>query len=160
MLQTRWKGHENIQRYSEEGRFYRLSTQRFIPTGDEVPRVLIHLPSCVFRRHASRLRASSITMTPMSDSLCAPLLKCSTTGDCSVLRWVMWYRWLLTHMWSGWPLSPTYWRPRLLHMIKYITEDLQEAWNFTASACPAVWLENSYVAINIGEVLHLDAPHG
>ena len=90
MSQTRWKGRENIQIYSEdpEGRFHRLSTLRFIPTGDEVLRVLIHLPSLVFRRHASWLRASSITMTAMSHSLCTPLLRTARSGpNCTSNLW-------------------------------------------------------------------------
>ena len=65
MSQTRCKGHENVQRYSEdpEGTFYRLSTLKFIPAGEEVTGVQIHLPSRIFRRHALWLRASSVTMT-------------------------------------------------------------------------------------------------
>ena len=73
----------------QKGRFYRLSTWRFIPEGDEVSRVLIHLPSFTFRTHGSRLVDSSITMTIMSDSECAQVLKCSATGDTSVLQCVM-----------------------------------------------------------------------
>lgn len=72
-----------------EQRFHRLSTLRFIPEGDEVSRVLIHLPSLTFRRHGSRLGDRSITMTIMSVTECPPLLKCSATGDTSVLRCVM-----------------------------------------------------------------------
>ena len=86
------RGAKRIPGCSEMRRYHRLSTLRFIPEGDEVPRVLIHLLSRILRKHASRLRASSITMTAMSDSLCAPLLKCSATGDSSVLRCVMSYR--------------------------------------------------------------------
>ena len=36
-------------------RFHRLSTRRFIPEGDKVARVLIHLLSFTFRRHGSQL---------------------------------------------------------------------------------------------------------
>ena len=145
----------------KEGRIYRLSTLRFIPKGDKVSKVLIHLLSRIFHRHASQSQASLITMTVMSDSLCASLLKCSATGDSSVLRCVISYRWPLTLIWSGWLVSPTYWRPHLLHIIKYITlEDLQEALNFTLNTFPVVWLENSPVAISIEQVLHLGAPQG
>ena len=135
MSRVRWKGHgqkkgektgkkkrkKGDQRYVEsegKGRFYRLSTRRFIPEGNDVSRVLIHLPSLIFHRHGSRLGGRSITMIATSDSECAPLLKCSSTGDTSVLRCTMWNRWPLTLAWSGWPVSPTYWRPHLLHEIK------------------------------------------
>ena len=69
--------------------FLRLSTRRFIPEGNEVSRVLIHLPSFIFRRHGSQLGDNLITMTDMSDSKCAPLLKRLATGDTSVLRCAM-----------------------------------------------------------------------
>ena len=70
-------------------RFHRLSTLRFIPEGDEVSMVLIHLPSLTFHRHGSRLGDRSNTMTVMFVTKCPPLLKCSATGDTSVLRCVM-----------------------------------------------------------------------
>ena len=70
-------------------RFYRLSTRRFIPEGNEVSKVLIDLPSFTFHRYGSRLVDSSITMIIMSDSECAPVLKCLTTGDSRVLQYVM-----------------------------------------------------------------------
>ena len=152
------EGHEDIPKH-EGGRIYKLSTLRFITKGDEVPKVLIHLLSCIFCRHASRLRENSITMAVMSDSTCAPLLKRSATGDSSVLQCAISYQWPLTLICSGWPVSPTYWRPHLLHIIKYIMlEDLQEALNFTSNTFPVVWLANSSVAISIGHVLHLGAP--
>ena len=112
------EGHKDIPRH-DGGRIYRLSTLRFIPRGDKVPKVLIHLLSRTLRSHASWLRASSITMTDMSDSACVLLLKCATTGDSSVLRCVISYRWPFTLIWSGWLVSPTYRRPHLLHVIKY-----------------------------------------
>ena len=65
---------------------YWLSTLKFIPEGDQVSRVLIHLPFITFGRHGSRLVDSSITMTVMSDSQCAPLFKCLVTEDMSVLQ--------------------------------------------------------------------------
>ena len=80
------------QRVSRKGQVYRPSTLRFIPKGNEVPRVLIHQLSLIFCRHASRLRANSMAMTAMSASSCVRLLKCSATGDSSVFRCVMSYR--------------------------------------------------------------------
>ena len=88
---ARWKDmkkEREAQRCAEDkqkGRFYRLSTRRFIPEGNKVSKVLIHLPSFTFRRHGSQLVDSSIIMTVMSNSECALLLKCSATGDTSVL---------------------------------------------------------------------------
>ena len=73
----------------EEVKFHRLSTRTLILEGNEVSRVLIHLPSFTIRRHGLRLVDSSITMTVMSDTECAPLLKCSVTGDTSVLQCAM-----------------------------------------------------------------------
>ena len=52
--------------------------------------------------------------------LCLPLLKCSATGNSSALRCAKSYQWTLLLM-RGWPTLPTYWRPHLLHIIKYIT---------------------------------------
>ena len=60
-LATRWKDmkkEKEAQSYTEDiwnGRFYRLSTRRFIPEGDNVSRVFINLPSFTFCRHGSRL---------------------------------------------------------------------------------------------------------
>ena len=78
------EGHEDIMK-NEGGRIYKQWSLRFIPKGDEVPKVLINLLSRIFRRHVLLLRASSITLTVMSDSMCASLLKCSPTGDSAVL---------------------------------------------------------------------------
>ena len=60
------EGHEGIPRH-EGRRIYRLSTLRFIPKGDEVPKVLIHLLSHIFRRHASIVNPS--LSRPVSDPL-------------------------------------------------------------------------------------------
>ena len=65
----------------EKIRFHRLSTGRFIPEGNEVSRVLIHLPSFTLRGHGSRLVDSSITMTVIFDSECALPLQ-SFDCDC------------------------------------------------------------------------------
>ena len=70
-------------------RFHRLSTQRIIPEGNKVSRVLIHLSSFTFRRHGSRLGDNLITMTVMSATESAPLLKCSATGETTVLQCMM-----------------------------------------------------------------------
>ena len=70
-------------------------------SGDEVSRVLIYLPSFTFRRHEPRLGDSSITMTVMSATECVPLLKCSVTGETSVLQCVMSDRLPLILAWSG-----------------------------------------------------------
>ena len=148
-------------RVSGREQIYRPSTLRFILEGDKVSRVLIHLLSLIFHKHASRLRASSTARTAMSDSLCVLLLKCSATSVSSVLRCAVSFWWPLILIWRNWPVSPTYWRPQLLHVIKYITlEDLQEAKNFTLNTFPVVWLENSSVIIRMGQGLHLDTPHG
>ena len=83
-------------------RFHRLSTWRYIPEGNEVFRVLIHLPYFTFRRHGSRLGDCSVTMTVMFNAEFALLLKCSATGDTSVLRCMVSDRWPLILAWSGW----------------------------------------------------------
>ena len=77
-----------------EAKAHKRSVQRFIPEGDKVSRVLIHLPSFTFRRHGSWLGDSSVTMIVMSNTQCAPLLKCSATKDTSVLQCMMSDRWL------------------------------------------------------------------
>ena len=46
------------------------------------------------------------------------LLKCSITGETSILRCMMSDRWPRFLAWSGWLVSPTYWRPHLLHVIR------------------------------------------
>ena len=113
-----WKGHETQScTEDEEVRFHRLSIRRFILEGNKVSRILIHLPSFTFRRHGSWLVDSSITMTVMSYTEFARLLKCFTTGDTSVLRCTISDRWPLILAWSGWLVSPTSWRPHLLHVI-------------------------------------------
>ena len=62
------------------GRFHRLSSLRFIPRRNNVPRVLIHRLSLILRRQGTWLRAHSITMMDMSARVCGPLLKCNNTG--------------------------------------------------------------------------------
>ena len=102
-------GRTKHPRVSGREQVYGPLTLRFIRKGNEVPRVLIHLFSLTFRRHTSQLWVNSVAMTAMSDSSCVPQLKCSATGDSSVLRSAMSYRWPLILIWSGWPISPTYW---------------------------------------------------
>ena len=164
MAMSQLDGAETVIKKPEgEGRqrFHRLSTRKFIPEGDEVSRVLILLPSFTFRRHGSQLGDSSITMTVMSATECAPLFKCSAAGETSVLRCVMSDRWPLILAWSGWLVSPMYWRPHLLHVIRYtLLEELQVERNFTLNNCPVVWLENPSVTFNVGQVLHLGALDG
>ena len=74
------------------------------------PRILL--------RHGSWLYSWSITATTMSACECPSPVKCTTTGDSSVLRWAMLKRWPLTLRCSGWPVSPTYCWPQLLQVIK------------------------------------------
>ena len=106
MLRVRWTGHgqkKGVERGEKEnkgkkgkkdqrcmeskgkGKFHGLWTWMFIAEGNDVSRVLIHLPSLIFRRHGSWLGGRSITMISMSCSECALLLNCSATGDASVL---------------------------------------------------------------------------
>ena len=61
-------------------------TLRFISKGYKVPQ--IHVLSRILLRHGSRLCIWSITMTAIRLRVCLLLLKCSTTGDCSVLLWL------------------------------------------------------------------------
>ena len=103
---------------SEGKHIQRLSTLRFIPCKNVVPRSLIHLLSLIFCRVGSSLCNWSITITAMSPTECAALLKCTATGDSSVLRCTMSDRWPFILQWRGWPVSPTYWWPHLLHSIR------------------------------------------
>ena len=141
---SRWKGGGGMKhpRVSWREQVYKPSTLRFIPKTNEVPRVLIHLLSLIFHRHASRLRANSMAMTAMSDSLCIPLLMCSTTGDLQSSN----VRCHISDYWCSYGeagLSHLHWRPHLLHVIKNISlEGLQEVRNFTLNTFPVVRLEN------------------
>ena len=81
-----------------EGRLHRLSTLQFIPSGADVPRVLIHLPSLILRRQGSWVQSWSIIMTPKLAQLCSPLVKCSATGESSVLWCAMLKQWLFIWM--------------------------------------------------------------
>ena len=57
------KKEKATQRYKEDEEkvsFYRLSTWRFIPKGNQVSRVLIHLPPYTFHRHGSWLADAHI----------------------------------------------------------------------------------------------------
>ena len=53
-------GAQEHPRVSRRGQVYRPLTLRFISRGNKVPRVLIHLLSLIFRRHASWLQKNSI----------------------------------------------------------------------------------------------------
>lgn len=57
-----------VSRWSSSG-FHRKSTLRFIPKGYEVPQVLIHLLSRIWRRHGSWLLIWSIATAVMSSSV-------------------------------------------------------------------------------------------
>ena len=109
--------------------------------GDKVPRVLIHLLSQILQRQGSWLLIWSMTITAMSACEFASLLKCAARRDSSVLWCVMWNQWQWILPWRGCPVSPTYCWPHLLHIIRYI-----------------LWLENSSVAIIVGQVL-TEQPH-
>ena len=104
------QGLEDIPRH-EQGRMYRLLTLRFLPKRDQVPKVLIHLFSHIFHRHASLLQASSITMAVRSDFTC-PALIYFATGNSSVLRYAIFYRWPVTLIWSGLPGVMVKWEPQ------------------------------------------------
>ena len=113
-------GHCEVQGVHKwlSSRFHSESTLRFIPEGCEVPRVLIHLLSRILRRHWSRLYSWSIIATIMSVCECPSPLKCTATGDSSVLLCTILKRWPLTLRCSGWPVLPTYCWPHLLQVIK------------------------------------------
>ena len=115
--QPQWRRGHEVPEVLTGGRFLRLSSLRFIPRGNKVSRVLIHLLSLTLHRQGSWLRVCSITMTDMSARLCSQLLKCAYMGDSSVLQCVMSNRWPFTLRWNGWPVSPRYCWPHLLHVI-------------------------------------------
>ena len=52
------KEHPKVLRREQ---IYRPWTLRFIPEGDEVPRILIHLLSRIFHRQASRLQTNKVS---------------------------------------------------------------------------------------------------
>ena len=72
-------GAHKVSEVLMEGRFHRLLSLRFIPRGNDDPRVQIHLLSLFQRRQGSWLLARSITMTNMSAKVCGLLLKCFDT---------------------------------------------------------------------------------
>ena len=140
-----------VQEYTEVHRWYRSrlhreSTLRFIPKGCEVPRVLIHLLSRIFRRQWSRLRIWSITMRTLSACECASLLKCSATGESLVLQCAMSNRWLLIVRCSGCPVSPTYCWPHLLHAIRWTSGCLDTICGPPCTLVPPRW-HHGYVNI-------------
>ena len=75
-------GAQKHPKVLRRGQVYRLSTLRFIHERDQVPRVLIHLLSQIFRRHALRLRTRSIAMTAMCNFMWVLLLKWLIDCDC------------------------------------------------------------------------------
>ena len=77
------------------GRLHRLLTRRFIPKGNDVFRVLIHLLSRIFHRQGSRLCTWSMTITVTFVWECASVLKCADTGESSILLCMMSKWWLL-----------------------------------------------------------------
>ena len=86
-----WLGHgqdgggTKTSKVSRREEFYKLLALRFIPRGNEVSRVLIHLLSLIFSRLVSRLWANPIAMIAMSES--------------SVLWCAMPYWWPLILIW-------------------------------------------------------------
>ena len=79
-------GHVSPQQFTNNaGRLHRLSTWRFVPKGNEVLRVLIHLVYQVLRRQGSWLCTWSMTITVISACECGLLLKCTAMGESSVL---------------------------------------------------------------------------
>ena len=83
------KGAHDVPEVLKGGRFHRLSSLRFIPRGNDVPRVLIHRLSLILCRQESWLLVHSITMMDMFARVCGPLLKCDDTGDLPVLLCAM-----------------------------------------------------------------------
>ena len=100
-------------------------------------------------------------MAIMSAIECPTPLKWLATGDTSVLLRAMSCQRLFILWSSGCPDVPTYCWPHFRHVIgQTMLKDLQEALVFTLSTSLVVWLENSSVANNTGQVLHLIASHG
>ena len=105
---------------------------------------------------ASSFQHLFMIMTDKSASVWPSLVKWAATGDSSMRLWAMLKRWLLIREWRGCPVSPTYWRPHLLHCIKQITLDvLQEARSFNLKCSPVTLLDNMSVVTSMGQVLHL-----
>ena len=68
--------------------------------------------------------------------------------------WAMLKRWLMIREQRGCPVSPTYWRPHLLHCIRSITLDiLQGPRSFSLKHSQVTLLENVSVVTNMGQVL-------
>ena len=100
---------------------------------------------------ASSIQHLSMIMIDKSASVWPSLVKSAATGDLSMRLWEMLNRWLLIQEWRGCPVSPTYWRPHLLHCI------LQEARIINLKCSPVTLLENVSVVTNMGQVLQLVA---
>ena len=105
-----------------EGRIDRISTLRIIPRRGTMFPMFSSTCSVISSTDMRRCFEQAYRIiTVMSDCMCALLLKWSATIDCSVFQCRISYQWRLTFIWNGWPVFPTYWRPHLLHIIKYIT---------------------------------------
>ena len=151
--------HKSMETGRFGSRHHRLSTLRFIPEGNKVPRILIHLLSQILCRHGSWLETKSITMTVMSARECAWWLKWATTGESSVLLCMIWWWRPFILRCNGWPVSPTYCWPHFLHVIRYIMiKDLQETTIEILKHLPVVWLVSVFVVKSNGQVLHLPDP--
>ena len=105
---------------------------------------------------ASSFQHLSIIMTNKSASVWPSLVKWAATGDSSMRIWAMLKRWRFIRERRGCPVSPTYWKPHLLHCINYITLNvLQEARSFSWKRSLVALLENVSVVTNMVQVLHL-----
>ena len=120
------KGHMKYQRYRREAGFagYRPWDLFQRERCSQSPNLLARSPlSC-----ADRGLGCECTQLPV----CRPLLKCDDTGDSSVLLCAMSNRPPLTLRWNGWPVSPTYCWPHLLHVINTRTAK-SVIWHFSCT---------------------------
>ena len=137
-----------------------MSKRKFIPLGHDMPRVLNHLLSRFFLWITSSVNSLSITHTDRSDSEWLALLKWAATGDSSILSWEMSNRWSFIILWSGCPDSPTYWRPHLLHFIRWtILLVLNDACILMVNRSPVALLTNTLVVFSMGQVLQWPVLH-
>ena len=141
-------GHTSPQwSMNNAGRFHRVSTQRFIPGGNEVLRVLVHLLFHILPRWRSWLCTWSMTITVISACECDSLWKWAALGESSLLLCKISEQWPLILQQTGRPVSPMYCWSHLLYVIRYITqEDLQESLIIISNCSPGVWLEKVSVA--------------
>ena len=85
-------GAHDVPEVLKGGMFHRLLSLRFIPSGNNVRMILIHLLFLILLRQGSCLRVHSITMKDMAARVCGPLLNGDVTGDSSVLLCAMSYQ--------------------------------------------------------------------